>query len=96
MLKLLQIRKIINTFEVMKKIIFLILPFLLAFQCETPESEVTCQCYNEIVYLNNGNEVYLVEKIVVDQNKCDKWGYGDEYLPLDNSSFHHRFIEICE
>ena len=80
----------------MKKLIFLIVPFILAFQCETPEPEVTCQCYNEVVYFNNGTELYLVNRTATDQNKCDLWGQGENYLKLNDSDFHHRFIEICE
>ncbi len=74
----------------MKKLI--LLPILFAFGC-TPQPN--CQCFNEVVFFNDG-QPYLIEQTEADQNKCDKWGYGEEYLPLRNSEFHHRFVEICD
>lgn len=83
----------------MKKLLLLLLAFpLLALQCEQDEAavELDCQCYKETVYINNGTEIYLVRRDSTNQSKCDNWGYGYEYLPINDSSFHQRFIEICE
>jgi hypothetical protein len=79
----------------MKKLV-LFLSIALLTQCTPPAVEQDCQCFEEIVYLNDGTDVILIDRIEADQNKCDKWGYGESYLPMRNSDFHNRFIEICE
>jgi len=79
----------------MKKLV-LVLSIALLTQCTPTAAEQNCQCFEEIVYLNDGTEVYLVDRYEVDQNKCEKWGYGENYLPMIDSDFHNRFVEVCE
>ena len=74
----------------MKKLILLLSIPLMAFQCE-PEQTNNCNCFEEVVWFNNGNELVIIERKQVSSHKCELWGYGDEYLPMQNSEFWKRF-----
>jgi hypothetical protein len=78
----------------MKKILLLLSIPLFAFQCETDEPTphpFDCNCFNEVVYINDGIDTVLIERTEAPAYRCELWGQGDNYLKLNNSDFWHRY-----
>jgi len=76
----------------MKKLLFLLSIPLFAFQCEPEKTAVpTCNCFNEVVYINDGIDTVLIERTEAEAIKCELWGLGDNYAPIPNSEFLSRY-----
>jgi hypothetical protein len=78
----------------MKKLLILFAVSLIG--CSNEEEPQQCQCYKEIIYWNNGTELYIVEKTIESQHKCDLWEFGANYIPYETTEFEYRFVEECE
>ena len=78
----------------MKKILLLLSIPLFAFQCETDEptpQPFDCNCFREVVYINDGTDTVLIERTEAEAIKCELWGLGDNYAPIPNSEFLSRY-----
>ena len=76
----------------MKKILLLLSIPLFAFQCEIDEPKINeCNCFNEVVYINDGIDTVLIERTEAESIKCELWGLADNYAPMKDSEFLSRY-----
>ncbi len=76
----------------MKKLILLLSIPLFAFQCEPEQiTKPTCNCFREVVFINDGTDTVLIERTEAPNYKCELWGLGDNYAPIPNSEFVSRY-----